>query len=71
MLAAAAAVVAVAVATTWWALVGLGFLLRMAEPLRSVLGGATGPELIPALQHTGMGELAWAFLVGVPLLLLG
>ena len=71
VLAAAVAVVAVASATSWWVLVGLGFLLRMAVPLRTVLGGATGPALVPVLQQTGLGELAWAVLVAVPLLLTG
>ena len=47
VLAAAAAVLAVAAATTWWALVGLGFLLVTGGALRTVLGGATGPRLIP------------------------
>ncbi|HQR26552.1 MAG TPA: 1,4-dihydroxy-2-naphthoate polyprenyltransferase [Nocardioides sp.] len=68
VLLAAAAVVAVAAATTWWALLGLGFLGRMLAPLRRVLGGATGPALVPVLQHTGTGELAWAVLVSLPLL---
>lgn len=69
VLAAAAAVVAVAAATTWWALLGLAFLLRMVAPLRTVLGGAQGPALIPVLVQTGAGELAWAVLVAAPLLL--
>jgi 1,4-dihydroxy-2-naphthoate polyprenyltransferase len=68
-LAAAAAVVAVAVVTTWWVLVGLGFLTVMVAPLRTVQGGATGRELVPVLQQTGIGELTWAVLVAVPLLL--
>ena len=69
VLAAAAAVVAVAAATSWWVLVGLGFLLRLVAPLRTVLGGATGPALVPVLQQTGLAELAWAVLVAVPLVL--
>lgn len=71
VIAAAAAVVAVAVSTTWWALAGLLFLGRMVAPLRTVLGGAEGLGLIPVLQQTGVGELAWAVLVAVPLLLRG
>jgi 1,4-dihydroxy-2-naphthoate octaprenyltransferase len=63
VLAAAAAVVAVAVSTTWWALVGLGFLLVAVRGVRTVLGGATGPGLIPVLQQTGVAELLWAALV--------
>jgi 1,4-dihydroxy-2-naphthoate polyprenyltransferase len=69
VLAAAVAVVAVAAATTWWALAGLAFLLRMAPPVRTVLGGAVGPALVPVLQQTGVGQLLWSVLVAVPLLL--
>lgn len=68
---AAVAVVGVAAATTWWALLGLGFLLRAAPPTRTVLGGATGPALIPVLAATGVAVLVWAVLVSVPLLVLG
>ena len=67
--AAACAVVAVAAATTWWALFGLVFLLRTVVPLRTVLGGATGPALIPVLQQTGITEIVWAIGVGLPLFL--
>jgi 1,4-dihydroxy-2-naphthoate octaprenyltransferase len=71
VLAAAAAVVAVAAATSWWVLLGLAFLLRLVPALRTVLGGATGPALVPVLQQTAVGELAWAVLVAVPLILTG
>ncbi len=66
--AAAVAVVAVAAASTWWCLLGSLFLFRMLAPLRTVLGPATGPALIPVLQQTGVGQLIWAILVAVPLL---
>jgi 1,4-dihydroxy-2-naphthoate octaprenyltransferase len=73
--AAAVAVVAVAAASTWWCLLGLLFLVRMVAPLRTVIGGGehrvTGPALIPVLQQTGVGQLVWAVLVGVPLLIVG
>ena len=77
--AAAVAAVAVAAASTWWCLLGLVFLVRMAPPLRTVLGGAddgvdhkaTGPALVPVLQQTGIGQLIWAVLVAVPLLVVG
>ena len=68
---AAAAVVAVAVTTTWCVLVGLGFLLVVAPGLRTVLGGATGPGLIPVLQQTGLAELVWAALVATALVVCG
>jgi 1,4-dihydroxy-2-naphthoate octaprenyltransferase len=67
--AAAVAVVAVAVSTTWWALLGLGFLVIAGRAARLVAGGAAGPALIPVLQASGRAELAWAVLVAVPLVL--
>ncbi len=70
VLASAFAVVAVAVSTTWWALVGLGFLLVAVPALRIVRSSATGPALIPVLQQTGVAQLAWAALVSAPLVLL-
>ncbi len=66
---AALAVVALAAGTTWWVLLGLGFLVPASAGLRTVLGGATGPALVPVLQSTGVAELAWAVLAGVPLFL--
>ena len=53
VLAAAAAVVAVAAATTWSALVGLAFLIPALKPVRTVMKGADGRDLIPVLQQTG------------------
>lgn len=67
---AALAVVALAALTTWWALLGLGFLVVAARGVRTVLGGAVGPGLIPVLASTGAGELAWAVLTAAPLLVL-
>ncbi|MCR6030023.1 1,4-dihydroxy-2-naphthoate polyprenyltransferase [Nocardioides sp. zg-579] len=68
---AALAVVGLAAVTTWWALAGLAFLVPAGAATRTVLGGATGPGLIPVLQRTGSAELAWAVLVSVPLFLAG
>ncbi|MBU2072916.1 MAG: 1,4-dihydroxy-2-naphthoate octaprenyltransferase, partial [Actinobacteria bacterium] len=65
--AAGVAVVALAATTTWWALLGLGFLAPSVPGLRTVLGGATGPALVPVLQSTGVAQLVWAVLSGVPL----
>ncbi|RYP87964.1 1,4-dihydroxy-2-naphthoate polyprenyltransferase [Nocardioides guangzhouensis] len=65
--AAAAAVVGVASATTWWALLGLVFLARCVAPARAVLGGAVGPALVPVLGATGAAELIWSVAVAVPL----
>ena len=71
VLAAAAAVVAVAVATSWCVLVALAFLVVAAPAVRTVLGGATGPALIPVLQQTGLAELVWAALVAAALVVCG
>ncbi|MCX6400373.1 MAG: 1,4-dihydroxy-2-naphthoate polyprenyltransferase [Propionibacteriales bacterium] len=67
VLASAAAVVGLAVLTSWWALLGLGFLLPAAKAARIVVGGARGPALIPVLQQTGVAELGWAILTGLGL----
>jgi 1,4-dihydroxy-2-naphthoate octaprenyltransferase len=67
VLAAAAAVVAVAVSTTWLALLGLAFLAPLVPALRTVLGGAAGPALVPVLQQTGVAEMVWALGVAVGL----
>ena len=69
VLAAAVACVAVALATTGWALLGLGFLVPGLRGARTVRSGATGPALVPVLASTGVAELAWAVLVAVPLAL--
>ncbi|MAS56320.1 MAG: 1,4-dihydroxy-2-naphthoate polyprenyltransferase [Pimelobacter sp.] len=69
VLVAAFCVALVAVSTTGWALVGLGFLVPALPGLRTVLGGAVGPGLIPVLQQTGLAELVWAVLVAGALVL--
>ncbi|MFC5728961.1 MULTISPECIES: 1,4-dihydroxy-2-naphthoate polyprenyltransferase [Nocardioides] len=66
---AAAALVVLALLTTWWALLGLGFLVPALAGARTVLGGAQGPALIPVLQQTGVAELGWAVLAGLGLVL--
>ena len=71
VLLAAAAVVAVAGATSWCVLAGLGFLVLAVPASRTVLGGATGPRLIPVLQETGLAELLWAVLVAGALVACG
>lgn len=54
----AAGIVATAALTSWWLLLGLAGLGPVAAPLRAVLGGAEGKELIVALKGTGVAELA-------------
>ncbi|MCW2816005.1 MAG: menA [Nocardioides sp.] len=66
---AVVAVVVVAALTTWWALVGLAFLVPAGRGVATVMGTATGPGLIPVLQTTGLAELAWAVLVAAALAL--
>jgi 1,4-dihydroxy-2-naphthoate octaprenyltransferase len=58
--AAAIAVLALAFATTLWALLGLAYVLVAVPALRLVLGGTTGRELVPVLQKTGVSELVYA-----------
>ena len=64
---ALAAGVALAAATTWWALLGLVGLAMLAPAVRTVFSPATGADLIPVLKATGMAELAYAvgIVVGV------
>jgi len=67
----AAAFLLCAVATVWQAPVLLAFLaLPLAiRPVRSVLGGAIGPTLIPVLGETGKLQLAWGLLATIGLAL--
>jgi 1,4-dihydroxy-2-naphthoate octaprenyltransferase len=61
LVAAALVMVAVvAVTATPWALFGLAGILRLAPAVVEVLRGADGPQLIPVLKITGIGELAYA-----------
>jgi 1,4-dihydroxy-2-naphthoate polyprenyltransferase len=41
----------------------------LVRPVRAVVGGATGPGLIPALAGTGQFQLAWSLLLAVGLAL--
>ena len=70
VLAATVACVAVAASTSWWALLGLGFLVPALPGVRTVMSGAVGRGLVPVLQSTGLAELVWAVLVAVPLVAL-
>jgi 1,4-dihydroxy-2-naphthoate octaprenyltransferase len=54
------ALVGVALATTWPALLALIFVLPAVPALRAVLGGTTGSGLVPVLQRTGLAELVYA-----------
>jgi len=53
-------VVGYAALTSWWALLALAGAVVLADPLRRVLGGATGRELIPVIPATGFAEIGIA-----------
>lgn len=65
---AAVALVATAVATTPWALLGAAYLVPAGRALGVVRAGATGPELVPVLALTGVAELVYALGLFVGLL---
>jgi 1,4-dihydroxy-2-naphthoate octaprenyltransferase len=58
--AASVALVALALATSVWALLGLAFVVAAAPAARLVLSGTTGRDLVPVLQRTGQAELLYA-----------
>jgi 1,4-dihydroxy-2-naphthoate octaprenyltransferase len=67
LLLALIALLGVALATTWWALLALGYGAPGAEAARIVGSKARGPALIPVLQLTGVAELLYGLglLVGL------
>jgi 1,4-dihydroxy-2-naphthoate octaprenyltransferase len=67
MLLALVALIGVALATTWWALLALVYAGPALRGSRTVRSGATGPGLVPALQQTGVAELLYGLglLVGL------
>ena len=69
ILIAAALVFAVrlAIDTTWWGLLALVFLVPAARAV-SIVRSAQGPALVPALQMTGLAELAYGVGIFVGLL---
>ncbi len=60
VLAAVVFLVALALATTWWALLGLVFLSPAVPAVRTVWAGTTGRGLVVVLQRTGTAELLYA-----------
>ena len=58
--AAVVALLGIVLATSRLALLGLVFVLPAVPATRLVLTGATGRDLVPVLQRTGLGELAYA-----------
>ncbi|MGN6251853.1 MAG: 1,4-dihydroxy-2-naphthoate polyprenyltransferase [Marmoricola sp.] len=68
VLLAVAALAGVALTTDRAALLGLVAVLPLARGVRTVTDGATGPDLVPVLQQTGLGELVYALGIFVGLL---
>lgn len=66
---AAGVLVALAAATTWWVVLGLGFGVSAASAARTVLAGTSSTALVGALKQTGTAELVYALGVFVGLLL--
>ncbi len=59
MLLAVVALVGVALATTWWALLALAYAVPAFVASRVVRSGAVGPGLVPVLQLTALAELLY------------
>lgn len=59
LVAAAVALVGVALATSWWALLGLAYAPPAVRAGIIVLGRASGVTLIPVLQQSGVAELLY------------
>ncbi len=68
VLAALVTLVGVALVTTYWAFLGLAFLLP-ATRAAGVVRSASGRDLVPALQLTGVAELVFGLGIFVGLLL--
>jgi 1,4-dihydroxy-2-naphthoate octaprenyltransferase len=66
--AALVALVRVAIETTWWALLALVFVVPAARAVAVVVRRAGGRDLVPALQLTGLAELAFGLGLFVGLL---
>ena len=64
-------VVAIAVPTLWWALLGLVALPLAAKPVRVVRSGAVGRDLIPVLAGTGTLLLGYAVALSLGLVIAG
>jgi 1,4-dihydroxy-2-naphthoate polyprenyltransferase len=61
--------VALAAERHWWCLLALAALPLAANPVRRVLGGTVGRDLISVLRDTGRLQLAYALLLGLGLAL--
>jgi 1,4-dihydroxy-2-naphthoate octaprenyltransferase len=59
LLLALVALLGVALATTWWALLALMYAVPALTASRVVRSGGGGPDLVPVLQLTGVAELLY------------
>ncbi|HEX2785392.1 MAG TPA: 1,4-dihydroxy-2-naphthoate polyprenyltransferase, partial [Ilumatobacteraceae bacterium] len=61
----------IVIAAVWraWAVIALGGLVVAVPPIRSVLGGASGRELVSVLGATGRTQLAMGLLLAIGLAL--
>ncbi len=66
---AAVGVIGLAATSTWWALAALVLVPMCGRPLRRVLSGRHGAELVPAIQQIGIAQLACSVAVFMSLLL--
>ena len=62
------AMIVLGATTSWWVLLAVGYAATAAPAARAVLGGATGPGLVPVLQQTGIAELLFGAGIFVGLL---
>ncbi len=69
LIAVAFVMTGLAALTSPWALLAVLAAPLVVRPMQAVVGGATGPGLIPALAGTGQFQLAWSVLLAVGLAL--
>lgn len=69
VLLAGGTLIGIAWLTHWWVLVTLVVFALAVNPVRIVMGGATGAALIPALKSTGLLVLGYGVAVAVALAL--
>ena len=62
------AMIVLGATTSWWVLLAVAYAATAAPAARAVVGGATGPGLVPVLQQTGVAELLFGAGIFVGLL---
>jgi len=71
VLLAGGTLIGIAWLTQWWVLLTLVVFAPAVNPVRIVMGGATGAALIPALKSTGLLVLGYGVAVALALALVG